>query len=120
MLIGDNKYYCEKCGVQFLSVARPIFVRFACLQKKQDTMKRCCIKDLPRNLILHLKRFEFDLDTMRKVKINDYCSFPFSIDVKAFTKEGLEPSAPSSESSSSSAMQTDASEDSKRPASYYQ
>ena len=32
-------------------------------------MKRVCIKALPRTLILHLKRFEFDFDYMKKVKV---------------------------------------------------
>ena len=41
MLDGDNCYYCEKCD------------------KKVPTLKRTCIKRLPRHLILVLKRFEF-------------------------------------------------------------
>eukprot|EP01083_Nonionella_stella_P122092 367144_1 len=72
MLEGDNKYYCEGC------------------QQKRDALKRTCIKKLPQNLILHLKRFEFDLDVMRKVKLNDYCSFPDVLDMRPYTKAGLE------------------------------
>jgi len=54
MLDGDNSYYCEKCD------------------KKVATLKRTCIKRLPKHLILVLKRFEFDYDTMQKMKVNDY------------------------------------------------
>lgn len=46
MLEGDNAYLCEKC------------------EKKIPTLKRVCIKSLPNILILVLKRFEFDFDTM--------------------------------------------------------
>jgi len=34
-----------------------------------------CFKKLPNHLILVLKRFEFDFDSMQKVKINDLCEF---------------------------------------------
>lgn len=43
MLDGENKYLCEQCNA------------------KVTTLKRCCIKHLPRILILHLKRFEVSL-----------------------------------------------------------
>ena len=52
-LEGDNKYLCEEAD------------------KKVDAVKRICIKELPQTLILHLMRFEFDLDFMKKVKVND-------------------------------------------------
>lgn len=51
MLDGDNRYWCEECG------------------KHVEALKRCCVKSLPRTLILHLKRFEFDYDQMKKVKV---------------------------------------------------
>ena len=44
--------------------------------KKIKVKKRCCIKSLPNKLIITLKRFEFDLNTMMKMKINDYFEFP--------------------------------------------
>ncbi len=47
MLEGDNKFNCQHCA------------------KKVDTLKRCCIADLPNNLILHLKRFEVSRLTER-------------------------------------------------------
>ena len=46
MLEGDNAYLCERCD------------------KKVSTLKRVCIKKLPNFLMLVLKRFEFDFDSM--------------------------------------------------------
>jgi ubiquitin C-terminal hydrolase len=46
ILEGDNAYYCEKCS------------------KKVKALKRVCLKDLPPVMIVTLKRFEFDFDTM--------------------------------------------------------
>lgn len=46
MLEGENAFYCERCD------------------QKVDTLKRCCIKQLPNILIVVLKRFEFDFQTM--------------------------------------------------------
>ena len=45
-LEGDNCYKCEKC------------------KKKYPTLKRVTIKTLPNILILVLKRFDFNLQTM--------------------------------------------------------
>lgn len=67
MLEGDNAYYCDKC------------------EKKVNTLKRICIKRLPRMLILVLKRFKFDLETMQKIKVNDYCEFPHFLNMEPYT-----------------------------------
>ncbi|CAM9129475.1 unnamed protein product, partial [Discosporangium mesarthrocarpum] len=72
VLDGDNKFHCDPCN------------------KKRATLKRACISHLPNVLILHLKRFEFDFEQMRKVKVNDLCEFPMELDMRPFTKEGLE------------------------------
>jgi len=41
-----------------------------------------CIKEpLPRMLVLTLKRFEFDFDTMKRVKVNDRFEFPQTLDM---------------------------------------
>ncbi len=36
-----------------------------------DAVKRNCIKALPHTLVMHLKRFEFDYETMARWKIKD-------------------------------------------------
>jgi ubiquitin carboxyl-terminal hydrolase 9/24 len=67
MLDGENAYLCEKCN------------------KKVSALKRMCLKKLPNHLILVLKRFEFDFDSMQKVKINDMCEFPMTLNMEEFT-----------------------------------
>lgn len=69
---GDNKYKCESCGGKFV-----------------DAVKRTCLKDVPDNLIFHLKRFDFDLIDMRRTKINDHFEFPSAIDVSPYNVEHL-------------------------------
>lgn len=71
MLDGENSYFCEKCD------------------KKVPTLKRQSIKTLPNQLVLALKRFDFDLETMQKLKINSYCEFPDTIDLKPFSADYL-------------------------------
>lgn len=67
----DNAYFCEKCN------------------QKRDTLKRSCIKTLPNTLILNLKRFEFNYDEMKKVKLNDYFEFPMKLNMEAYTTVAL-------------------------------
>lgn len=71
MLQGNNAYHCEKCD------------------KKVTTLKRVCIRRLPRYLICVLKRFEFNYDTMQKFKVNDFCEFPVRLNMEQFTEEAL-------------------------------
>ncbi|GAB0489246.1 hypothetical protein MMPV_000463 [Pyropia vietnamensis] len=71
VLDGDNKYFCSQYDQHVVA------------------LKRTCLGALPHTLILHLKRFEFDFDTMRKVKINDYCEFPAILDMAPYTKPVL-------------------------------
>lgn len=68
---GDNKYKCSTCD------------------KHVNAVKRACLKDIPNNLIFHLKRFDFNLRTLQRNKINDYFSFPLSIDMRPYKVEHL-------------------------------
>ena len=72
LLEGENAYQCDQC------------------QDKVRALRRVCIKQLPNYLLVALRRFEFDFDTMNRHKLNDYCEFPMSIDMQPFTQEGLE------------------------------
>jgi len=72
MLEGENAYLCEKCD------------------KKVNTLRRQCLKKLPKTLIIVLKRFEFDYEAMTKFKVNDYCEFPFELNVEKYTQEYLQ------------------------------
>ena len=52
LLDGDNAVECSQCN------------------DKRATLKRSCIARLPNTLVLHLKRFDFDLESMRKLKVS--------------------------------------------------
>lgn len=52
-------------------------------------MSRACLKDLPDNLIFHLKRFDFDMVSMMRSKINDEFQFPERIDMTPYKVEYL-------------------------------
>ncbi|KAF5661658.1 hypothetical protein FHETE_8306 [Fusarium heterosporum] len=67
----DNKYKCSMCD------------------RHVDAVKRACLKDVPDNLIFHLKRFDFNLRTLQRSKINDYFSFPEQVDMRPYTIEHL-------------------------------
>ncbi|KAI0200761.1 hypothetical protein F4808DRAFT_151120 [Astrocystis sublimbata] len=76
---GDNKYKCSTCD------------------RHVDAVKRACLKDLPDNLIFHLKRFDFNLRLLQRNKINDYFPFPDKIDMQPYTVEHLKDPSRSAE-----------------------
>ena len=53
------------------------------------TLKRLCIKELPNILTIVLKRFEFNFDEMRKIKINSYLKFPEILNMQKYTADYL-------------------------------
>ena len=63
---GDNKINCEECNT------------------KRACHKRQIFKSLPNFLVIALKRFEFDYDTMLKYKLNNYFEFPFELNMKQY------------------------------------
>ena len=69
LMNGDNCIFCPECNKKFPAV------------KSQN------FKKLPRMLIFVLKRFEFNYDTMTKVKINDYYEFPLELDMSKYISE---------------------------------
>ena len=72
LMNGDNCIFCPECNKKFPAV------------KSQN------FKNLPRMLIFVLKRFEFNYDTMKKVKINDYYEFPLELDMSKYISEKKE------------------------------
>ena len=66
MLDGDNKYHCAQC------------------QKKVNAVKRACVKELPETLLFHLKRFDFDMETLSRKKVNDLYEFPETINMEPY------------------------------------
>lgn len=71
-LEGENKYKCEPCGGRLV-----------------NAVKRTCLQSVPDNLIVHLKRFDFDPFTMTRSKINDYFRFPPRINMSPYKVEYL-------------------------------
>ncbi|EKG10883.1 Peptidase C19 ubiquitin carboxyl-terminal hydrolase 2 [Macrophomina phaseolina MS6] len=71
-LEGENKYKCEPCGGRLV-----------------NAVKRTCLQSVPDNLIIHLKRFDFDPFTMTRSKINDSFRFPSRIDMSPYKVEYL-------------------------------
>ena len=71
VLQGDNKYSCTSCN------------------KHVDAVKRSCFKQIPDNLIFNLKRFDYDILTGMRAKLNDRFEFPNSIDMAPYTLENI-------------------------------
>lgn len=59
------------------------------LSQLQLTRNRACLKDIPDNLIFHLKRFDFDVMTGMRSKINDRFEFPQIIDMSSYHVDHL-------------------------------
>ena len=71
LMSGDNSIFCQECN------------------KKIPAIKHQSFKILPRMLIFVLKRFQFNYNTMTKIKINDYYKFPLDLDMTNYTSEYL-------------------------------
>ena len=71
ILEGENAYYCEKCD------------------KKVNTLKRATIKRLPNVLVVSLNRFEYDLETLQRYKVNDYFEFPNTLDMEPYCQHKI-------------------------------
>merc|ERR1712244_82712 len=70
-LVGDNKYFCEKCNA------------------KQDAKRSVAYTKLPNVLTLALNRFVFNLYTLNREKCNDRFEFPLIFDFEPFLDEKL-------------------------------
>ncbi|KAJ3433193.1 ubiquitin carboxyl-terminal hydrolase faf-x-related [Anaeramoeba flamelloides] len=71
--------------IEKLSGDNQIFIKE--LNKKANINKRYLFLDLPKNLILHLKRFEWDFKTKNRYKINSKYKFPLKLDMHKYTKD---------------------------------
>ena len=66
LMNGDNCIFCPQCN------------------KKFPALKSQSFNKLPRILMFVLKRFEFNYDTMAKIKINDFYEFPLELDMTKY------------------------------------
>ena len=76
ILDGENQYYVEK------------------YKQKLTIRKSSSLKKLGNQIIIHLKRFEFDFVTFTNKKLNDYLIFPKEINFKKWTRASLRSSDP--------------------------
>jgi len=72
LLSEDNQYFCEKCNGKF------------------DATKGLKFLSFPYLLTLQLKRFDFDYESFKRIKLNSYFSFPFFLSLDKFLKVGQE------------------------------
>src|SRR5690348_17066137 len=68
-LDGQNQYYCGEC------------------ERKADAFKGVKVRKYPPMLLLSLNRFEFNYETMLRVKINDKFAFGLELDVSQFAEK---------------------------------
>ncbi|KAJ1369990.1 hypothetical protein KIN20_031615 [Parelaphostrongylus tenuis] len=66
LLEGSNQYFCENCN------------------SKQDAHKGLRVTEFPYLLTIQLKRFDFDYNTMHRIKLNDRVTFPDVLDLNPF------------------------------------
>lgn len=77
-----------------LSIAEELFsgenkIEDSVAGRKVDAVRSCAIRTLPPTLVIQLKRFEFDLETLNRKKVNDYFSFPMELNMFPYTEEGV-------------------------------
>ncbi|CAZ81196.1 unnamed protein product [Tuber melanosporum] len=72
---GENKYFAEGHGLQ-------------------DAKKGVIFESFPEVLHLHLKRFEYDLNTYAMQKVNDHYEFPQEFDAAPYLSEDADKSEP--------------------------
>lgn len=92
VLDESNQYSCERCN------------------KKCDAHKGLKFIQFPYLLTLQLKRFDFDYNTMHRIKLNDKVTFPEILNLNSFIKsdsEQMETSDDASTTDSGSALDDD-------------
>lgn len=67
-LEGSNQYFCDKCN------------------KKVDAKRGTRFFKLPKCLCLILNRFSFDYMLFKRVKLDDFVSFPFVLNFNNYIK----------------------------------
>jgi len=66
ILDKDNKYFCERCG------------------KKVVAKRGCRFVKVPRILSFNLTRFTYDFNLDKRIKLNDFVSFPFILNMNDY------------------------------------
>ena len=76
---GDNKLHIET------------------YDRKVAVSKKILIRKLPPTVIFNLKRFEYDMKTWQRYKLNDFFEFPMELDLKKWCKFSSEEEAEATE-----------------------
>jgi ubiquitin carboxyl-terminal hydrolase 47 len=76
LLNGNNQYRCSSC------------------QQKSDANKGLKLSRLPYLLTFQLQRFDFNYETMQRVKINSRFEFPSNIDLSEFVDTTAQTTSP--------------------------
>ena len=58
-------------------------------QPRVNITKRQCVSRLSESIVFHLKRFELNFDTFMREKVNDEFTFPTTLDMYPFSREGV-------------------------------
>lgn len=53
------------------------------------TQKRQVLQSLPPHVVLHLRRFAFDMSTFTNKKVDDFFAFPHLLDLRPYTVAGM-------------------------------
>ena len=72
-LEGDNRYLCEEYNT------------------KVNASKQCLLGRLENTIIIHLKRFEYNYQESRRIKINDRFEFPEELNLKKWSIDSSKP-----------------------------
>uniref|UniRef100_A0A915PZW7 Ubiquitin carboxyl-terminal hydrolase n=1 Tax=Setaria digitata TaxID=48799 RepID=A0A915PZW7_9BILA len=76
VLEGSNQYYCEGC------------------KRKQNALKGLRIIKFPYLLSIQLKRFDFDCNTLHRIKLNDKMTFPALLNLNEFVYDATRSEPP--------------------------
>ena len=54
-----------------------------------DAKKRALMVTMPNMLVVHLQRIAFSMETFNNEKINSYCEFPNTLDLREYSYHGV-------------------------------
>lgn len=83
-MININDALDEFCSEEYFKDDNKLHIEE--YDKKIAVSKKYMFKKLPRTLIFNLKRFEYNMQTFQRYKLNDFFEFPMNVDLKKWCK----------------------------------
>jgi hypothetical protein len=86
-LDGENQYYCEPADQRFDAMKGPLTRCLSASSASVSVVMLCAgfrFESLPYILTLQLKRFDLDMQTLQRRKLNDQVRFPFILDMNQY------------------------------------